>query len=331
MAALADKVQNALDESRMLVLGAQVLLGFNYRAFLEPEFERLPQSARVAKLIALLLVIATIALLLLPSARHRLVEGGNDSPAVMRFAQRVAALALLPLSAGIGLELYVVVRRAAGGPAAAAVAAGGFALGMAAWFGLPLAVRRRLHGTTAGAGDVRPARDQHGDEEVAMCPTGIDERVRHVLTEVRVVLPGTQALLGFQLGTILMETFAKLPRLLETVHFMALALVLISVVALMAPAPFHRIVERGEATERLHRFATGAVLTGMIALAGGIAADLFVVVSWFAGSPKIGAASAFAAFAVLVMTWYLVPLVIRGALRNGRRWAAAPRSRQVNT
>jgi hypothetical protein len=42
MAALGRKVKNALDEARILVLGVQVLLGFQYRGFMEPGYERLP-------------------------------------------------------------------------------------------------------------------------------------------------------------------------------------------------------------------------------------------------------------------------------------------------
>jgi hypothetical protein len=40
--------------------------------------------------------------------------------------------------------------------------------------------------------------------------TDLPTRIRHVLTEARVVLPGTQALLGFQLTVILTESFEKL-------------------------------------------------------------------------------------------------------------------------
>ena len=35
MAKLKDKVQDALDESRIMVLGVQVLIGFDYRAAFE--------------------------------------------------------------------------------------------------------------------------------------------------------------------------------------------------------------------------------------------------------------------------------------------------------
>jgi hypothetical protein len=43
MAALKEKIQNALDESRILILGVQVFIGFQFRAALEAPFATLPQ------------------------------------------------------------------------------------------------------------------------------------------------------------------------------------------------------------------------------------------------------------------------------------------------
>jgi len=42
MAELKDKVQKVLSENRTLVLGAQILLGFQYQAVFRPKFEDLP-------------------------------------------------------------------------------------------------------------------------------------------------------------------------------------------------------------------------------------------------------------------------------------------------
>ena len=46
MAALTDKVQNALDESRILILGAQVFIGFQFRSVLETGFATLPVASQ---------------------------------------------------------------------------------------------------------------------------------------------------------------------------------------------------------------------------------------------------------------------------------------------
>jgi hypothetical protein len=49
MASTKDKVQKALSEVRTLVLGAQILLGFDYRALFLPRFEDLPGYGKAAR------------------------------------------------------------------------------------------------------------------------------------------------------------------------------------------------------------------------------------------------------------------------------------------
>ena len=46
-------MKNSLDEARMLMLGAQVLLGFQYRAFFEEGYEKLGPAERALEIAAL--------------------------------------------------------------------------------------------------------------------------------------------------------------------------------------------------------------------------------------------------------------------------------------
>src|ERR671933_377892 len=57
MAKIKDKVKNALDEARMLVLGAQVLVGFQFRSVFEPGFDQLPLLSQLLKLLGLGLML----------------------------------------------------------------------------------------------------------------------------------------------------------------------------------------------------------------------------------------------------------------------------------
>ena len=79
MASLAEKLQDALDEWRILVLGIQVLVGFGYRAVFEEGFSGLPRWAQLTKLGSLSLLLLALALVVLPSAWHRLAERGDLS------------------------------------------------------------------------------------------------------------------------------------------------------------------------------------------------------------------------------------------------------------
>jgi DMSO reductase anchor subunit len=143
-----------------------------------------------------------------------------------------------------------------------------------------------------------------------------------VLTEARTVLPGAQALLGFQFATMLMEGFEKLPESSKYVHLASLAMVALAIVLLMTPAAYHRIVEQGEDTERFHRFSGRVLLASMVPLALGVCGDLFVVIR------KVSESSAFAVACALVMIlffygfWFGYTAYRRSKVRRGREWAA---------
>jgi hypothetical protein len=297
---LKDKIQHGLDESRMLVLGLQVLLGFDFQAFLMRRFETLPESAQKLKLVTLALLLITAVLLFAPAARHRIVERGEDTAGLHRFTRHAMSLALFPFALGFGGDVYVVI-------ATATTPTIGLVFGVlttlsaiAAWYVVPRAVRRR-------AEDEMEKSEQKEKKEKPQ----LNEKIRHVLTEARVVLPGTQALLGFQLAGVLQEGFDRLPASSKHVHLVALGCLAASVVLLMLPAAFHRVAEKGEITERLHRFTSACILAGMVTLAVALAADAFVVVRKDIGSVAIAvvASSIWLAFALFV--WIGLMLLLR--------------------
>src|SRR5438067_10514433 len=86
MAQLKDKVKTTLDEARMLILGSQVLLGFQFRATLEKGFDKLPEHAKYTKFWGLALMILAVVLLMWPGAYHQIVEDGEDTEGLQRFA-----------------------------------------------------------------------------------------------------------------------------------------------------------------------------------------------------------------------------------------------------
>jgi hypothetical protein len=108
--------------------------------------------------------------------------------------------------------------------------------------------------------------------------TVVHDKIRHVLTEARVIIPGNQALLGFQFAITLQQQFGDLALWLKWAHLASLSLVAVSTVLLLTPAAYHRIVEHGEETERFYRVASVMVLCSLPPLALGICGDFFSVV-----------------------------------------------------
>jgi hypothetical protein len=259
--ALHGKVKNALDEARILVLGAQVLLGFQYRAFFEKGYEKLGPAERALELGALFALLFTLGALFLPPARHRIVEGGRDTARFHRFTMMVMRMVLLPFAIGLSFDLAVAGNRIAGARGGAAAGAVAFVAALALWYGHFF----------------RADRQQEEEPEDAVEDTPLEQRIVEVLTEARILLPGVQALLGFQLAMILMEAFTQLPHPVQLVHLASLGFMALATVVLMSPAAYHRIVERGRDTERFHAFAGRMLLLALALLGPGFAGDLYVV------------------------------------------------------
>jgi DMSO reductase anchor subunit len=296
VAELKDKIQNALDEGRMLVLGSQVLLGFQYRSVFEPGFEQLSLSSQYLKVSALGLMLLALGLLLAPGSYHRIVTKGEDTNALHRFTTRVMDYALLPFAIALGLDVYVATKRTLGLTLALTLGAGTSLLALFFWYGLEFKRRGEREP------EIREEQQKMSKEKEEGAKT--KDKIKHVLTECRVVLPGAQALLGFQFVTTLMEAFEKLPASSKYVHLASLALVAVSIVLLMTPAAYHRIVERGEETEHFHRFAGRILIAAMVPLALGVSGDLFVVVRKVTESSTSAAISAIVSILFFYGLWF---------------------------
>jgi hypothetical protein len=299
---LGDKIKVALDETRILVLGVQILLGFACRSVFEEEYAKLPATSRLLDGAALLLLVLTLGLLITPDPYHRVVTAGNDTGGFHRLVTRVADLALLPFALSLGLAVFVAGERLFGIAGAVAVGLAFTLLALLAWYGLGW-LRRRRAGHEERA---RTARQIDMSEK-----TSLHQRINQMLTEARVILPGAQALLGFQLAIVMTRPFAELPGASKLVHAASLGAIAVAVILLMAPAAYHRIVFAGEDTEEMHRTGSRFVAAATVPLALGLAGDVYVVLAKTAESPAVGLAAAAAVLVLLVGLWHVLPLVAR--------------------
>jgi len=110
-----------------------------------------------------------------------------------------------------------------------------------------------------------------------------------------------------------MDGFEKLPNLLKYVHLISLCLTAVSIILLMTPAAYHRIVERGEETEHFHRFASKTLLAAMAPLATAICSDFFVVVWVVTVSEELALISGAAMLFLFFGLWFVMPAYWRAA------------------
>lgn len=297
---IAQKVKVALDETRMLVLGAQILIGFQFRGVFQDLYSQLPAPSRYLDGVALLLMVATLALLILPGTYHRLVEKGNASGRLHALTNKLAVTALIPFTVSLGIDVGITGERILGpvGGITAGVLVGALALFF--WYGLE-GWRMR---STGQAERAMSERQKDTTEQ-----TALHEKIDQMLTEARVILPGSQALLGFQLAIVLTQAFEKLLPSVKIIHGVALICVALSIVLLIAPAAYHRIVYKGEDSEEFHRIGSRFVTYSTIPLALALGADVFVVGTKIVSSDLAAALAGIAVLALLVGFWHGLPLL----------------------
>src|SRR4029434_239310 len=106
---ISKKLKIALDETRMEVLGVQILLGFQFRSVFSSSFVSLHVWSSYLDGIATLLMVCTLGLLLLPGPYHRIVEEGNSSGRFHALVGGIAMWALAPFAlshlTGVGMTL----------------------------------------------------------------------------------------------------------------------------------------------------------------------------------------------------------------------------------
>ena len=298
---MEQKLKQALDESRLLILGAQVLFGFALQAAFQQAFPALPPASRMLHGVALLLLLSALALLIAPSTFHQIACNGDGRRIMLRIASGFGAASLLPLTLGLGLSIYVSVEHALGYSIAVAMAATLTLVGLVLLYGWGLAVRLSA-----------PQTPVVQEEEVTTLPHKIDQ----MLTEARVLLPGAQAMLGFQLTVTLTDSFAKLPDVAKWAHVAALAAIALCAALLLATAALHRIGYRGADDPQFFRIGSRLVILATIPLALGIAGDVFVVLYKVTERSELAFAVAGAALLLLLALWLAFPILHRNVSRD---------------
>ncbi|MBS0638382.1 MAG: hypothetical protein JSS43_00835 [Proteobacteria bacterium] len=308
---LSQRVKTALDETRTLILGAQILLGFQYQSVFRPRFDVVSPAGRATNAAALCLMLITLALLVAPSAYHRISENGLATGAMQSVTGRCAEAALLPFAAALGMDLGLAGSWAFRSVWAGALTGAGFAVAaLASWVGMGTIMKRSY-----GAAERRKAASERDRQETGP----LHGRIEQLLTEARVILPGAQALLGFQLVIVLTSVFEKLPDLSKTLHGLSLLCVALAVVMLVTPAAVHRIVWSGEDSETFLRVGGRIIVAALLPLALGMAGETYVVFTRIFNATGAGLGAGAGSLACLLGCWLVWPFTARWRRARARR------------
>lgn len=100
----------------------------------------------------------------------------------------------------------------------------------------------------------------------------------YILEECRMVLPGIQALFGFQLTVVFSPGFSeKLDPFEQRLHFVAITLLATAIALIMTPAAYHRQTGPREVTAAFIKLASRLLVISMVPLALSVCIDFYLV------------------------------------------------------
>jgi len=307
---LQRKIDSVMDEARSLILVSQIALGFQYRSGFEPGTQRLPALFGGLTLTSMGMMLVALGFLALPAIYQRLALRGESGHELDRVATRSVGTALIPFALSLGLNLAVGVASVLGPALGILLGAVAGSIALVSWCGLG-AVGDSASGIPAVS---RFSRIAIGP--AAEFPTELDHKLRDALADIRLLLPGAQALLGFQISVALMPGFETLPPGARAVYVLSLGLIAAATILLVTPTAYHRLVERGGSTPRFHRLAGRMLIAAMAALATALSGDVLVAVQKVTGDLTAAATAAGLTCVFFFVLWFAVPLLQRRTARR---------------
>jgi hypothetical protein len=140
----------------------------------------------------------------------------------------------------------------------------------------------------------------------------LSEVASHLLEECRMVLPGIQALFGFQLMAVFNTKFWEIPASSRVIHLLAIGLVAIAVAFVMTPAAYHRLALKTAVSQSFIELSSKLLLCSMFPLLLGICLDVYLIAAMILPSQLWAIALSVALAGIFASLWFSLPFIIRG-------------------
>src|SRR5689334_17546339 len=147
--------------------------------------------------------------------------------------------------------------------------------------------RRRATRSRSGTRWTRSSMDRRADEQTERLD--LSKAAETLIDECRMVLPGIQAIFGFQLIAVFNQRFTDLEPLDVRLHFAALALLALAAALVMTPAAYHRRNGARIITSNFIDVSSLLLVSSMVLLGLGLGADCYVITHLALGSTWIAA------------------------------------------
>jgi hypothetical protein len=136
----------------------------------------------------------------------------------------------------------------------------------------------------------------------------LERSAQNLLDECRMVLPGIQALFGFQLVAVFSQNFSgALSAGEQRLHLVAIGLIAVAIALIMTPAAYHRQTGPREVTSAFIDLSSRLLLLSMLPLAAGVCLDFYLIAAVILGRGAGVGVLAAALFLVFAGLWFGLP------------------------
>jgi hypothetical protein len=136
----------------------------------------------------------------------------------------------------------------------------------------------------------------------------VDKAATFVLDESRMILPGIQALFGFQLMVVFNDAFTeKLTVFEQRLHLVAITLLLITTITIMTQAVFHRQTGVKDVDNRFIHIATRLLLFSMMPLATSVCMEFYLISRLIINNIALSLVFTLVLFGLFLMFWFALP------------------------
>ena len=127
------------------------------------------------------------------------------------------------------------------------------------------------------------------------------------------VLPGIQALFGFQLIAVFNDGFAqKLSTVQQQIHFVSIVLTVFAIALVMTPAALHRQIDPLAVTRRFIRSSTILLILSMFPLAISICLEIYLIAQIITRLYWLSLLTAAGLFLLFLSLWTVLPHIEKG-------------------
>jgi len=148
----------------------------------------------------------------------------------------------------------------------------------------------------------------------------LKDQMRNVLEEARMILPGVQALFGFQTIAVFNQRFVDMGVFSRYCHLAALMLVVVSIGLVMAPAAWHRLVSPSRVTAEITAISSKLISWALVPLALAVAMDVGVVIQLGTEMGTLSVSGGLITLAILALLWFIAPLCRRRRDQSRERY-----------